>query len=268
MKRKLAVLVPWDSPFMWTKPAFNLMNLEVPEGWQLRYISGAGWCPATRHNNAMARGLNWGANALYFHGGDHVVDEDILVKLIGHLEDGWDMATGWIPSRGMFGIKHDLPFPNLAFKLKDGVTSLPGPMPVLDFDQENMELIHDDDAPSQEIHMIGTGSLMLKCEVVKDMKRPWFQEVIRKDGFYGRFAVQDSYFVYRCCVENGFRLWLDTTIKQYHIDAFPIDKTFKERFKDKTGGPYAPMMGVGFHELERGTPDGSTLAESFHIDGK
>jgi hypothetical protein len=38
--KKLAVVVPWDSKFMFTHTAFNLMNMQVPEGYEIRYIMG------------------------------------------------------------------------------------------------------------------------------------------------------------------------------------------------------------------------------------
>jgi len=251
--RKLAVLVPWDSPFMYTEVGFNMMNLKYPEGWEVRFFSGSGWCPAARHNNALARGINWGANALMFLGADHHVDEDILIKLLAHLEDGWDMATGWIPSRGVFGEGRELVFPNMAFVMPDIDRFVPeGPVGSLELESSEAALLCDDDTPSQEIHMIGTGSLMFKVEVVLDMKMPWFQEIIKKDGLYGRQCIQDSHFVYRCVVENGFKLYLDTTIEQKHVMVFPIDKSYKKRFADKAGDRWNPMMGLNTTQEETG----------------
>jgi hypothetical protein len=250
--RKLAVLVPWDSPFFYMDVAFCMMNLKHPEGWEVRFFNGAGWCPAARHNNALGRGINWGANALMFLGSDHYVDDDILIKLIGHLEDGWDMATGWIPSRGIFGDNRSMPFPNMAFVVPDLDADL-GPVGSIQLQDEGAGLlICADDAPSQEIHMIGTGSLMFKVEVVMDMKLPWFQEIIKKDGLYGRHCIQDSHFVYRCTVENGNSLWLDTSIEQVHLQIFPIDKSFKERFADKAGDKWSPTIKLNTTETETG----------------
>lgn len=254
--RKLAILIPWDSPFMFTHFAINAMNLKCPEGWEMRFINGEGWCPAARHNNALARGINWGAHALMFLGADHIVDEDICIKLMKHLEDGWDLATGWIPSRGVFGENRELVFPNMAFVMKDEDRFVPqGPVGSLELERSDANLINDDDAPSQEIHMIGTGTLMFKVEVVLYMKMPWFQEIIEKDGLYSRKCIQDSHFVYRCTVENGFRLFLDTTIEQKHLNIFPIDKTYKERFADKAGDRWQPTMGLNYHPFEHGVDE-------------
>ncbi|MHA2264957.1 MAG: hypothetical protein ACXAEN_21400 [Candidatus Thorarchaeota archaeon] len=251
--RKLAVLIPWDSPFMYKDFAFNVMNLKQPEGWEVRYFCGQGWCPAARHNNALAKGINWGANALMFLGADHVVDEDIMLKLLAHLEDGWDMATGWIPSRGVFGMDRELVFPNMAFFHKDLDRMVPqGPVGSMELGDSPAALLTDDDLESQEIHMIGTGTLMFKVEVVLDMKMPWFQEVIKKDGLYSRHCIQDSHFVYRCVVEGGHRLWLDTTIEQKHLQIFPIDKTYKDRFADKAGMQWNPTMHLNQHPDEKG----------------
>jgi hypothetical protein len=229
--RKLAVLVPWSSPFFWTVTAFNLMNLKHPEGWEVRFIAGEGFCPANRHNACIIRALNWGAHAMCFMGPDHWVETDTLVKLIGHLDDGWDMACGWVPSRGAKIGPNDIAYPRIAYKKKDPDTLPSVRIPVLHHNDNEWDIITTG-AESQEIHIIGSGILMFKVEVVADMKRPWFSEFIARDELYSRFPVQDSHFVYRCTIVGGNRLWLDTTIEAYHLDVFPIDDNYMEMYKD------------------------------------
>lgn len=269
-KRKLAVLVPWDSPFMYTYPAFNLMNLQHPEGYEVRYFMGSGWCPAARHNDALARGLNWGAHACVFMGADHHCDEDILVKLMGHLEDGYDMATSWVPSRGTYGEDTELVFPFLAFRMKDidevhnlGAREILQPAAV--------EMIVGPDVPSQEIHIIGTGNLMFKVDVVRDMKLPWFREVLKADDrLFQRHFIQDCYFVFRCTVLGGATLWLDTTIDVKHMMVMPIDETYSERFADKARQGWSPLRTLGVHPWEKGDSDAEVMyervPESFYSD--
>lgn len=229
------------------------MNLIHPDGWSVRFIQGNGWCPANRHNMALAQAINWGAHAMVFMGPDHWVEEDCLVKLIGHLDDGWDMAAGWVPSRGIVGIDKR-PYPYLAYKLKDPDNYIPDKFAVLHYNDKDYEIVTTG-AESQEIHIIGSGILMFKVDVVKDMKKPWFGELTQRDEYYSRWPVQDSHFTYRCTVEGGHRLWLDTTIEAKHLDVFAIDETFEERFKDKTGQKWDGTFYLNVLPEERGIHD-------------
>jgi len=242
--KKLAVLIPWDSKFMFTHTAFNLMNLQHPEGYEVRYIMGEGWCPAVRHNSAAGMALNWGADLLCFMGADHFVDEDVFIKLVHHIEErGYEMACGWVPSRGTCG-PHRTPYPFLAYNVVDE-SKLDKKIPaVLQWDPDNWEIITHG-AESQEIDVIGSGILMFKADVIRHMKKPWFFEFIQREPLFNRMPVQDSHFVFRCTVEGGNRLWLDTTIGAKHLDIFPIDETYTERFKDKTGESWSSMKSLG-----------------------
>lgn len=240
--QKLAVIVPWTTHFMWSLTAFNLMNLEHPEGYKVRFIQGKGWCPSSRHNNGVLRAVAWGADLIQFMGPDHYVDQDTLVKLVGHIESGWDMATGWVPSRGVCGI-NEKPFDFIAYKEIEGkpITS----KTVLNFEDGDLEVLSRG-AESQQIHVIGTGILMFKAEILTPMLKPWFHEFIKRDAGFGRVPIQDTYFVYKCTIEHGNRLWLDTTIKAFHLDVFPIDDTYSEKFKEHQGNmQWAPTDELG-----------------------
>lgn len=251
-KKQLAIMVPWDSPFTWSKPAFNLMNLERPDGYEVRYIQGDGWCPANRHNNCLIRAINWGADRMVFMGMDHHVDEDCLIKLVGHIDDGgYDAACGWLASRAIMdrGTEDARAFPYIAFKKKDGVIVPPG-NPAL-----NMDLAYWDrlefGAESQEIDMIGSGMIMVKRNLIINMKTPFFREFIRPGDHYARVPIQDSFWVWRLTQELGGSLWLDTTIEAVHLDLFPIDHTYSGRFDDMLGGShYTPYSKLGPHPYE------------------
>jgi hypothetical protein len=225
------------------------MNLERPEGFEVRFIQAEGWCPASRHNNCLFRALNWGADVMCFMGADHWVEEDTLVRLYKHLEDGWDMAAGWVPSRGVCG-PDKIPFEHLAFKLKEGVTPR-HKKPVLDFRPDEFEVITHG-AESQQIHTIGTGILMFHSRVISGMDQPYFFEFIRNDGTFSRIPVQDTHFTYRCTVEHGNRLWLDTSIQAVHLDVFPIDDTYKDKFMEHQGDRnWSPSSQLGVKEDEK-----------------
>jgi hypothetical protein len=252
--KKLAVLVPWDSKFMFTHTAFNLMNLHHPTGYEVRYIMGEGWCPAIRHNSAVGMAANWGADLMCFMGADHFVDEDVLVKLVYHIDArGYDMACGWVPSRGTVGPKKE-PYPFLAFKIRSTNKINPNIPGVLQFDEENWDILGYG-AESQEIDVIGTGILMFKTEMIESMKKPLFFEFVQREPLFNRIPVQDSHFVWRCTVEGGNTLWLDTTIRASHLDVFPIDETYGERFKDKTGENWTAMKSIGSPSQSKGEED-------------
>jgi hypothetical protein len=256
--KKLGVVVPWDSKFMFTHTAFNLMNLKHPEGYEVRYIMGEGWSPATRHNSGAGMALNWGADLVCFMGADHFVDEDCFIKLVHHIDErGYEMACGWVPSRGVCGPDGGTPYPFLAYNIIDRSKIDPKIPAVIQWDADNWEVITHG-AESQEIDVIGSGILMMKGEIIKDMKKPWFFEFIERAPLFNRLPVQDSHFVYRCTVEGGNRLWLDTTIGAYHLDIFPIDETYAERFKDKTGQNWSSMKSLG---VPQGADNEKRLAE-------
>jgi len=134
------------------------------------------------------------------------------------------------PSRGVCG--HDAkPFRAQSFKIV-------GPLPKDDFiinaPPQSVKVISYEDEP-QETHIAGTGNLLMKAEIFDGLEKPYFEEWIKKDGRYSRYAVQDSRFTSRCTFEGGARMFCDTSIKIVHLDVFGIDETYTNRFIDKVG---------------------------------
>lgn len=229
---KIAVCVPWDSSFMFTANAFNMLNWERPEDCELRFFMGAGWCPAARHNDAVEKALAWEADLVMFNGADHLCPFDIVKRMKGRIDEGWDMVHAMVPSRGVVGVD-GTPFKSISYKMVSGAHA-PTEMAVLYMPKGQTEIITHTDEP-QETHICGTGNIMMKAEIFSGLQKPYFEEFIRKDGMYGRWCVQDSNFVYRCTIESGARMFCDTTIRLVHLDVFGIDDSFTERFKDKYG---------------------------------
>jgi hypothetical protein len=233
---KIALLVPWDSPFIWTKPMFNIANMEVPEGFEKKIIYGDGWCPAARHISCVNKAMTWGADYMQFLGADQLHPMDMIPRLYSHIQDGWDMATAMVPARGSCGPKETPPFQSMAFRF-----DIPMPkttevdyVPVAGPPEGSYTLITEND-PSQQVHVVGTGTLLFKREHIENLEPPWFQEFISKPLLYERTAIQDSHFTYRLTIDHGLRLWCDTTIEVLHLEIFGIDRTFSERFKDVSG---------------------------------
>ena len=227
---KIAVCIPWDSPFIWTAPAFNMMNWERPTDADLRFIMGVGWCPAARHNDAVAKAQEWDADLIMFNGGDHLCPKDILPRMLNRINEGWDIVQAMVPSRGVCG-HNAKPFGASSYKV---VGPMPQINPILNAPRDSVKIITGDDEP-QETHISGTGNIMMKAEIFDGLQKPYFEEFIKKDGRYSRYCTQDSDFVYRCTVMSGAKMFCDTSIKLVHLDVFGIDESFAERFKDKEG---------------------------------
>lgn len=229
-KLKIGICVPWDSPFVWTVPMFNMMNWERPDNTDVAFFMGVGWCPAARHNDAVAKALQWGADIVMFNGGDHLCPFDIIPRMLARLNEGWDMVHAMPPSRGVVGVD-GTPFKSISYKMTGNA---PAEDAVLHMPKGSSVVITHTDEP-QQTHIAGTGNIMMKAEIFDGLEKPYFNEFIKKDGRYGRWCVMDSDFVYRCTVMSGARMFCDTTIRLIHLDVFGIDDTYSERFKDKTG---------------------------------
>ena len=228
--KKIGIIIPWDSPFIWSVPMFNMLNWERPKGYELNFIMGTGWCPAARHNDGVANAQAWGADLIMFNGGDHLCPKDIVVRMLARIDEGWDMVQAMIPSRGVCGASGKA-FHGMSYKV---IGDMPVENPMLNAPPGSIQILTYADEPQQS-HICGTGNILMKTEILKGMEKPYFEESIKKDGKYGRYCVQDSMFVYSCTVLGGARLFCDTSIKLVHVDAFGIDETYEERFKDKEG---------------------------------
>lgn len=226
---KIGVCVPWDSPFIWTTPAFNMMNWERPRDAEVAFFMGVGWCPAARHNDAVEKALQWGADLIMFNGGDHLCPLDILPRMLARINDGWDMVHAMPPSRGVVGVD-GTPFKAISYKM-DGPA--PKDQAVLYMPKGSTKIVTYTDEP-QQTHISGTGDIIMKAEIFAGLQKPYFEEFIKKDNRYGRWCVMDSDFVYRCTVMSGATMFCDTSIHIIHLDVFGIDDTYSERFKDKT----------------------------------
>lgn len=230
--KKIGIITAWDSPFVYTAPMFNMLNWERPEGYQVKHIMGVGWCPANRHNDGVEKAQKWGADLIMFNGADHLCPKDIIPRMVKRIDEGWDMVQAMIPSRGICGVS-GIPFDSISYRIEG---PMPEYQPMIYAKRESVKIIDKDGEPQQS-SVCGTGDIMMKAEILNGMVKPYFTEVLKPDKLYGRWPVQDSTFVYNCTVIAGARMLCDTTIKLRHIDIFPIDETYSERFKDKTGNP-------------------------------
>ncbi len=229
MVGKLAVCTAWGSPFCWTHNAYNLMNLRRPDGVQVKFFPGFGWCPARRHMDGVERAMEWGATHICFLGGDQLHPTDILIKFYKHIKSGWSAVSAMVPCRGW--IKTDLtpkPFMKIAYKLKPEYQKEPPATPKTEY----LDLVKREDGDYQEIHVIGTGALMFNAKLLLSLEKPWFFETILDRRRFERAYTMDSTFSWRLVREAGARILCDLTIDIAHMDIFPITEDYGDRFED------------------------------------
>lgn len=67
---------------------------------------------------------------------------------------------------------------------------------------------------------VGAGALLVKGEVIRKIKPPWFKVLSEKKTFFG----EDAYFC-QLCRENGYKVWVATDVPTGHYGAtvFPSD---------------------------------------------
>jgi len=228
--RKIAVCTAWGSPFSWTHAAYNMMNLIRPEGAEVKFLPGMGRDPARRHVWGVMKALAWGATHICFLGADQLHDLDILVKFAKHCENGWPMVTALVPIRGWVRSEGvDKPFMKVAWKLKPEVETQS--IRELSMSAETLEMIDPSDGPYQKVAVVGSGAIMFDVDLLHNLKKPWFREADADDDAW-RPASMDTTFVWRMCQEAGGRFLCDQTINVAHLDVFPIDESYPERFND------------------------------------
>ena len=214
MAIKIAVCTAWGSPFSWTPAVYNLMNLKRPEGVEVAFYPGKGWCPARRHMYGVECAIKWDATHVCFLGADQVHELDILVKFTKHIKDGWKIITALVPVRGRLD-KNEKPFQPMAWKLVDG----------------EFKNINPSDAPYQEVDLVGSGALIFDIKLLKLLKKPWFKEKIT-DNDYNRSPTMDTSFTYKLSRVSKSKILCDCTIGVKHLDTFAIDPSFGDRFSD------------------------------------
>lgn len=211
---RLAVCTAWGSPFSWTHAAYNMMNLKRPEGVEVMFYPGWGWCPARRHMYGVELALEWGATHICFLGGDQVHELDILVKFWKHIQEKWKVVTALVPARGRLDKEHK-PFQVSAWK-KTGT---------------GFKELDPEDGPYQAITIIGSGALVFEASLLNKLRKPWFKERVI-DDHGNREPTMDTRFVHRLHTEAKADILCDCTIKAKHLDVFGIDPSYGDRFPD------------------------------------
>lgn len=232
---KIVVGIPWASPFIFTKVLDSMLELKTPDGYEMEFVRGSGWCSARRHNQLLERAIQKKADLICILGADQLHPADTIERLTKRIEEGCDVITAMVPVRNMVPGQTMKAFQPLAWRAKP-------PEPGRIYSQppkrdDHFEVVSPEDGDLQEIDIIGTGVMMFKRALLDKLKKPWLDEkVANKDGFTCSNDT-DSRFVLRFRRELKIKVWVDTTIKIKHLHIFEIDDTFQERFSDDKDSP-------------------------------
>lgn len=219
----------------------SLLALQRPEGWDVEFVRGRGWCSARRHIDICEKALRAKATYILILGADQVYDPDLLCRLTARLEEGYEAVCALVPTRGFLPWQDMMPFQPLAWRLKTLEELSPDgkpnrrPFRGLADDADMVHVIKREDGDMQRVHFIGSGVLMFHRDHLLALKPPWFYETVAQET-QTRIANMDCRFVHRLCNEAHATLWIDTTIKVRHLHIFQIDDTFAERFSDWAQG--------------------------------
>jgi len=227
---KLGVFYPWSSPFTFTGFTENMLNLVRPDGVDVRFFRGEGWCPARRHNDGCEKALDWGADLILCLGTDQVYPEDLLPRLIQRYQETGGVITALVPFRGHIDWQDMKPFQKLAWRVETKFTQQPDGR-IVQAAHNTPMLLNPVDGDLQRVHLIGSGVLMFHRDHILSMKKPWFYERVDQETMH-RVADMDSHFVWRLQQEAGATVWADMTIDVKHLHVFAIDDTFSDRFAD------------------------------------
>ena len=85
---------------MFTSFVDGILNLQTPPDTQIRWFRGEGWCSSRRHIHICEQATDWGAELICILGADQSYPDDLLVRLVGHINDGCDAISALVPFRG------------------------------------------------------------------------------------------------------------------------------------------------------------------------
>lgn len=244
--------VPWSSPFMHTDCVDSLLALRQPSGYRTTFVRGRGWCPAARHNDLCEKALKAGAELICILGADQVYEPDLLERLVSRWEEGYEVVSALIPTRGYIGTQKMKPFEPMAWRIrpnKDGDTAI-HPFNGEGVNSDRIEVVgrNSPGGPMQRINFIGSGVLMFHADHLLSLKRPWFFETFDAKT-YRRQSIMDTMFSWRLQTQAHAKLWCDTSITVKHLHTFSIDDTFQDRFDDwMTEGGESDIVARPNHE--------------------
>lgn len=235
---KLGIGYPWSSPFMFTDFVDATVNMRHPEGAEVRYFRGEGWCPARRHIHFCEQALDWGADLICIIGADQIHPEDMLERLVERFNEGYEVVCALVPCRGFIHWQPMKPYQPMMWRWKTNEEVGDTKLRVYESMKKHADMLHvidPKDGVMQRVNFAGSGVTLFHRDHLLALEKPWFEENInheRKD--FSRIASMDVTFIWRLQMEANAKVWVDTSIKVKHASVFQIDETFQDRFLDVT----------------------------------
>jgi hypothetical protein len=249
---KLAVGYPWSSPFIFTNFAENISNLERPDGFDVRFFRGVGWCAARRHISFCQKALDWGADLICIIGADQVHPEDMLKRLVARIMEGYEVIAALVPCRGYVHWQPMMPFQPMAWSFKTNTelgTTKYRNYEGMQISGDLVHIIKREDGDVVPVNFIGSGVIMFQRDHLLSLKKPWFYETVNHED-QQRIANMDCTFVWRLQSEAGARIYVDTTIMVRHSHVFEIDDSYSDRFADWARGEVGDKNICSFEKPE------------------
>lgn len=145
-------------------------------------------------------------------------------------------------------VEHDEPVVSAVCTIKKG--DVPQPVIVRDngdnYRQVNIQEAVDeidDETGLLQVDGVGTGALLIRRDVLEDMKPPWFKFQYNE---YGGLQLGEDFYFSRRCQENNVPMYVDTTmitqhfkktdLTEYAQNVAEIKKNMIEREKEEAEG--------------------------------
>lgn len=213
--RKLAVCYPGDMPTIFMSAFESIINIDIPEGFEVKWFRGKGWCQARRRIHAIERALEWEPELIATLDVDQIYEPDILKRFVERIDQGCGMIAAMVPMRGYVRTSGMKPFQRLAWKIVDG----------------KFRPVDPEDGELQKCEFPTSAALMFRTEDLKKLSKPWYFFTYNGED-WKQIHGEDANFAARFKLEAKVDAWVDTTIRIDHCHVFAIDETFEERFSD------------------------------------
>jgi len=219
---RLAIMIPWGMDMIWRRTIETLWDLEKPRECTL--IFGTGRTPARRHELGCESALQWGASHVLILGGDQTYPDKLMIRKmfkwleVNNLEE-WvsrkRVVNCLVPIRGHRAGQGTRPFQPIGKMINP--------------ETQELENITREHPPIVKAEIMGTGVMLFEADVLRGMKRPWFNDVEHK-GSNEVNVMQDVNFIMK--LNNlGHQVWCDTQIIVKHLGVLEIDDTYQWRFE-------------------------------------
>lgn len=215
---KLAVTWPWSGDFVLTPFVDSVLNLERPLIYEVRWFRGTGWCNSRRRADACEKALKWWPDWIVQLDADQVYPEDLLIRLVKHMEAGRDLVSAMVPQRGYTEGCGMRPFQRLAWNLKEGTAI-------------DLEPVEPQDGELQEVTLPTCAATIFRASDLRRLSRPWFRDQYDEKTWERQYA-EDLHFIIHMRKSLGLKTFVDTGIEVSHLNLFKIDGSFSERFSD------------------------------------